>query len=239
MPLSGNVPVLTVFKEIITHRGEEVKQNPALCEFTAKLTSARGACYNSYMEKTIATPRLFLREFSESDAEALFPFFADERANRFLPFFPARSLEDAREIVQRFLSEDAEGTAVHRAVCFAGEPVGYIHASCDDSRDLGYALRRDLWGRGLMTEAGAAFIGTLRRGGFPYVTATHDILNPASGAVMKKLGMTYRYSYREQWQPKNIPVVFRMYQLNFGEEDFTYSGYREKHDDFWIETSIT
>ena len=31
---------------------------------------------------------------------------------------------------------------------------------------------------------------------------------------MRKLGMTYRYSYEELWQPKNFPVIFRMYQLN-------------------------
>ena len=191
------------------------------------------------MENVIETQRLILRGFSEKDAEKLFPFFADERTNRFLPFFPARTPGDAREIVRRFQKEDAEGIALHRAVCFAGEPVGYIHAGLDESRDLGYALRRDLWGRGLMTEAGTAFLGALRRGGFPYVTATHDALNPASGAVMKKLGMTYRYSYREQRQPKNISVVFRMYQLNFGEEDFTYNGYREKYAECWVEKADT
>lgn len=40
---------------------------------------------------------------------------------------------------------------------------------------------------------------------------------------MQKVGMKYCYSYEEQWQPKNIPVIFRMYQLNFnGNEDFVY-----------------
>lgn len=32
---------------------------------------------------------------------------------------------------------------------------------------------------------------------------------------MKQLGMKYQYSYEEQWQPKNLLVTFRMYQLNF------------------------
>lgn len=36
---------------------------------------------------------------------------------------------------------------------------------------------------------------------------------------MKKLGMKYCYSYREQWMPKNIPVIFRMYQLNLDENE--------------------
>ena len=31
---------------------------------------------------------------------------------------------------------------------------------------------------------------------------------------MRRLGMKYRYSYVEQWMPKNIQVTFRMYQLN-------------------------
>ena len=31
---------------------------------------------------------------------------------------------------------------------------------------------------------------------------------------MKRIGMSYRYSYKELWQPKNFPVIFRMYQLN-------------------------
>lgn len=43
---------------------------------------------------------------------------------------------------------------------------------------------------------------------------------------MKKLGMTYQYSYEEQWQPKNILVTFRMYQLNFDEkQDRVYKKY--------------
>ena len=36
---------------------------------------------------------------------------------------------------------------------------------------------------------------------------------------MRRLGMRYRYSNKEQWQPKNFPVTFRMYQLNFDGRD--------------------
>ena len=63
-------------------------------------------------------------------------------------------------------------------------------------------------------EAGAAVIARLKADGMPYITATHDALNPRSGRVMEKLSMRYCYTYREQWQPKNIPVSFRLYQLN-------------------------
>lgn len=67
------------------------------------------------------------------------------------------------------------------------------------------------------------------------MTATHDVNNPASGAVMKKLGFSYRYSYREQWQPKNISVVFRMFQLDFDGSAETYRGYWDKYPEHWEE----
>lgn len=48
---------------------------------------------------------------------------------------------------------------------------------------------------------------------------------------MQKVGMTYRYSYKEQWQPKNLPVIFRMYQLNLnGNNDFVYKKYWDMSD---------
>ena len=36
---------------------------------------------------------------------------------------------------------------------------------------------------------------------------------------MKKIGMTYCYSYRERWQPKDIRVIFRMWQVNLDGRD--------------------
>ena len=68
------------------------------------------------------------------------------------------------------------------------------------------------------------------------ITATHDVNNPRSGAVMRRLGMKYCYSYKEQWQPKNFPVVFRLYQLHFdGRDDCVYSKYRELYKNAFAE----
>lgn len=84
----------------------------------------------------------------------------------------------------------------------------------NDSFDFGYGLCKEFWGSGIITEAGKAAIEQLKKDNIPYITATHDINNPKSGEVMKRLGMKYQYSYKEQWQPKDFPVIFRMYQLN-------------------------
>ena len=79
----------------------------------------------------------------------------------------------------------------------------------------------------------------MKRDGMTYATATHDEKNPASGRVMEKIGMKYRYSYREQWQPKNIPVIFRMYQINLdGKDDRVYRAYWERYPEHFISERI-
>jgi len=65
-----------------------------------------------------------------------------------------------------------------------------------------------------MTEAVGALIARLKADGFRYATATHDVLNPASGRVMQKCGMRYVRTYPEFWQPKGIWVNFNLYRID-------------------------
>ena len=56
---------------------------------------------------------------------------------------------------------------------------------------------------------------------------------------MKQLGMSYKYSYEEQWQPKDILVTFRMYQLNFdGQDDRVYKKYWDSYEVHFIEKDV-
>ena len=120
-----------------------------------------------------------------------------------------------------------------------GRPIGYIGVSPSDAHDLGYGLGRAHWGKGIAAEAGRAVLERCRRAGYPFVTATHDVHNPRSGGVMKQLGMQYRYSYEEQWQPKDILVTFRMYQLNFdGEQERIYKKYWDNSAVHFIEEGL-
>ena len=53
---------------------------------------------------------------------------------------------------------------------------------------------------------------------------------------MQAIGMTYKYSYEEWWQPKNLLVTFRMYQLNLDEnENRVYREYWNKYPVHFIE----
>lgn len=188
----------------------------------------------------LETPRLVLRKFTENDLEALFLLLRDEEVNTFLPWFPVKNEEETRAFYEeRFAAHYAKEQSYAYAVCLKADdvPIGYIKAETDDSHDFGYALRKEYWGRGFITEAGRALIGQLKKDGVPYITATHDAQNPRSGAVMRRLGMKYRYSYEEQWQPKDYPVIFRMYQMNFdGQEDRIYRKYWNLYEKHFVET---
>ena len=82
-------------------------------------------------------------------------------------------------------------------------------------------------------------IAQLKKDGVPYITATHDVNNPRSGGVMKQLGMGYQYSYQELWQPKNILVTFRLYQLNLdGNEERVYKKYWDASAVHFRETNL-
>lgn len=190
----------------------------------------------------LETERLVLRRFTEADTAAMFEILRDPQVNVFLPWFPAESLEEAAAFLSvRYLERYAEPSGYYYAVCLKedGRLVGYVKVEGQGAHDFGYGLHRDFWGRGLITEAGQAIIDRLRKCGFPYITATHDVHNPRSGAVMKRLGMAYRYSYEEQWQPKDIRVIFRMYQLNFTvPQDYVYPEYWEKYPVHFIEEQV-
>ncbi|GHU79554.1 hypothetical protein FACS1894191_2620 [Clostridia bacterium] len=196
------------------------------------------------MENTpeIETERLILRKFTMNDTEAFFSLMSDAETNIFLPWFPLDTMEKAGDFLRKnYLEKYGLPTGFHYAICLkpGNMPVGYVGLSADDSHDLGYGLRKELWGEGIATEACRAVAEKLTESDIPYITATHDVNNPGSGQVMKKIGMVYRYSYEEQWQPKNIRVTFRLYQLNLdGQDDRVYQKYWNMYPVHFIEENL-
>ncbi len=191
---------------------------------------------------TLRTERLILRKFSPEDMEALFLILKDEEVNRFLPWYPVKSLEETRAFYEeRYAIRYAQPRAYAYAICLKEDryPIGYIQVDMEEGHDFGYALRREFWHKGLASEAGKAVIERVKKDGLPYVTATHDRNNPRSGKVMRACGMRYCYTYEEQWQPKNFPVCFRMYQLNFAvSDDFVYPKYWNMYANHFVEAGL-
>lgn len=191
---------------------------------------------------TLETERLILRKFIENDIEAMYRIYSDKEVNKFLPWFPLENLEETRLFFkERYASKYAQPQAYAYAVCLKKDniPIGYINVDMEEHHDFGYGLRKEFWHQGIITEAGKAVVAQVKKDGIPYITATHDRNNPRSGNVMKNIGMKYQYSYEEQWQPKDILVTFRMYQLNFDEQkDRVYMKYWNNSNVHFIEVNM-
>lgn len=190
----------------------------------------------------LETERLILRKFTENDIDALYLILIDEDVNTFLPWFPLKSIEEARAFFEaRYAAEYRKPQAYAYAICLKEDnyPIGYIKVDMDESHDFGYGLRKEFWHQGIVTEAGKTVVAQVKKDGLPYITATHDINNPRSGGVMKQVGMQYQYSYEEQWQPINFLVTFRMYQLNFDEKNSrVFKKYWNNSAVHFVETDI-
>lgn len=191
---------------------------------------------------TIETERLILRKFTENDLEAIYKIYSDEEVNTFLPWFPLKTMEDAKIFyVKQFKSKYIQERGYNYAICLKEDdiPIGYINVFMNESYDFGYGLCKEFWYKGIVTEVSQAVVKQLKDDGIPYITATHDVKNLRSGEVMKKLDMKYQYSYEEQWQPKNILVTFRMYQLNLdGDDSRVYKEYWNNSKVHFIEQDI-
>jgi RimJ/RimL family protein N-acetyltransferase len=61
-------------------------------------------------------------------------------------------------------------------------------ALIDDEVELGYWIARDYWGRGYASEAARAVLSLAKTLGHRALVAGHFIDNPASGAVLRKIG---------------------------------------------------
>lgn len=188
---------------------------------------------------TIETERLILRRFTKDDVEAIERIFGNEKVNTFLPMFRLKNLEEAEKYLEeRYLSfYETEEWGYHYAICLKEDniPFGYVDIGKSDSHDTGWGMLPEYWGHGYVSEAAKAVVEKAQAAGLPFITATHDRLNPKSGKVMQRLGMSYHYSYLEQWLPKDYPVIFRMYQLNLNGDYPIYDDYQKKYPNNFVE----
>lgn len=195
---------------------------------------------NHFNTPDIFTQRLILRKFTKADTNDLFELLRDKETNKFLPWFPLETVEQAKDFIDtKFLCYYEKPVSYRYAICLKedNKVIGYINLQDDDSHDFGYGLRREYWGKGIVTEASIALINQIKSDGqIPYITATHDVNNIGSGKVMQKAGLQYKYSFVEVVQPKNVQVTFKMYQLNFDKNDTsTYVKYWEMYDNHFVE----
>ena len=148
--------------------------------------------------KTLETSRLLLRKFKTTDASAMFENWAgDPNVTRFLSWPPHESETESSKILHEWTEGYSNGSLCNWAITLKSDdaPIGSIGIVSFDNEDLtaevGYCIGEDWWNRGFTSEALAEVMRYLfLEGVVARVTSKHDPLNPASGAVMQKCGMS-------------------------------------------------
>lgn len=137
------------------------------------------------------TPRLLLRPGWIEDAPALAAAIGDEAIVRNLARAPwPYGVEDAQEFLAGWGAATLPRFVLLQRTAAEPRLIGCIGMDkMDDGRtELGYWIARSYWGLGYATEAGRHMVELARTLGIAELDAGHFVDNPASGAVLRKLG---------------------------------------------------
>ena len=140
----------------------------------------------------LKTERLLIRPFEFKDVEDVLGYSSDPEVARYVPMPQPYTRDELDGVVARQVLADWSSRPLF-AIVFEHHVVGGIGLRIDKSHDtaeLGYALARPCWGKGLMPEAARAVITWgFERYALHKVYAFADTRNRRSWHVMEKLGM--------------------------------------------------
>jgi [ribosomal protein S5]-alanine N-acetyltransferase len=157
----------------------------------------------------VATARLTLREFVQTDFDAIYAYSSDPRVTKFL-FFGPRDAEGTADYLEGLLASQTEVPRTRFELAVEETASGRVIGACDLSViernvvDLGYMLGLADWGKGYATEialalADAAFFDLRAE----RVISTVDVNNQASIRVLEKIGMRWEAVFRKHRRAKN------------------------------------
>lgn len=167
----------------------------------------------------IETERLLLRKLTLDDVDDVFAYASDPEVAAMTTWEPHASRDDSLAFltgVQRWY-HDGDGGPWGIVIKDVGRVVGTVGLSVISwhaRAELGYAIGKQWWGRGITAEASRA---VLRYGfetlGLNRIEARCLPENAASERVMQKLGMTYEGRLREHMYAKGRFDDFKMYSI--------------------------
>ena len=173
----------------------------------------------SYMPD-LTTPRLRLRKLTMRDAEDIYRYSRDIEVARYVLWDAHRNIGDSRAYLRYMLRlyrgrEPASWGIEWKQTGKVIGTIGFMWIQSDNSAaEVGYSLSRDFWNRGVMTEALKAVIAHGFSGmHLNRIEAQHETGNPASGAVMRKCGMTHEGTLRQRLYNKGRYVDVELYAI--------------------------
>ena len=159
--------------------------------------------------ESFETDRLLLRAPRASDAATIFTTYAsDPEVTRYLVWRPSKSIQETEDFLLRSAEGWKSGSEFSWAIFLkeTNDFVGMMGLRVDDFKaDVGYALARKFWGKGIATEAVSQIVNwTLSVPRIYRVWALCDVDNAASARVLEKVGMKREGILRRATMHPNI-----------------------------------
>jgi ribosomal-protein-alanine N-acetyltransferase len=169
---------------------------------------------------TLETERLVLREIVHADAEDIFSIFSDEETMQYWSCRKYTSIDQASRLIEGIARQVRENTGINWAITVRGE--GRLIGKCGYNEwrkahrrgDISYIVARDLWGKGLVSEALCAVLDY----GFDQMNL-HSIEagvtpgNDASMRMLTRLGFRLEGHLRESFLVEDTFVDSLIYSL--------------------------
>ncbi len=145
---------------------------------------------------TIETERLILRKFRLSDASDMFcGYCSDEEVTKFLSWNPHKSIDETKYLLESWAKDYSNPNTIKYAITLKenGKLIGAIDVVryIDSIPEVGYALSREYWNNGYMTEACTALRDYLIKIGFKKIYLRAYTTNERSNRVIVKCGFKY------------------------------------------------
>jgi RimJ/RimL family protein N-acetyltransferase len=153
----------------------------------------------------LTTERLLLRDFVESDWEAVLAYQQDPLYLRYNEW-TSRTAEEVREFVQMFLDHQKQIPRIKYQFAITLKSTGQLIGNCGVRRDspeahegdMGYELDPKFWGNGYATEAARTVMHFgFAHMGFQRISAWCVADNVGSAHVLEKLGMRLERRMRD------------------------------------------
>ena len=154
----------------------------------------------------IETERLIIRRFKPEDYKDVYECCNDYDMVKTTLGLPWPYTEDmAKAWISKQPAREENGESYEFAICFKDNPnkvIGCVSLMDINPRakraEMGYWVGKKHWKQGVATEAAKAMLNFgFKKLGMHSIIARYFDINPASGRVMEKCGMTYVGTMRE------------------------------------------
>ena len=165
------------------------------------------------MEVFVETDRMVLRRFTRDDLDLLVELDSDPQVKHYIDNGAAVDRGELADMLEWWLGyyERFAGYGFWAAIDKAtGRFLGWFHlrpgeGAGPDEPELGYRLRREVWGQGFATEGSRALIDKAFADlGAERVYAETMAVHTASRRVMEKSGLRHVRTFESEW-PVRIP----------------------------------